>query len=106
MSKDEEIQDQRKLAAEREQLRLANVESLQSEAELNDLRTEREDENKLIRKLSDDVMQLSQQLAAAVEAIAWLNEFVVEPEYFPAEGDRYWWQEKRAALAKIGEVGK
>ena len=28
------------------------------------------------------------------EDIAWLIEFVVEPEEFPNEGDRQWWQEK------------
>ena len=60
---------QQQLATEREKLRLANIDALQTEAELNDLRTARDDESKLIRKLSDDVMELSQQLAAEREKV-------------------------------------
>ena len=32
-----------------------------------------------------------------VKDLHWLDEFVVEPEWFPNEGDRQYWQERRAA---------
>ena len=39
------------------------------------------------------------QARVATQAdLAWLDEFVVEPEWFPNEGDRQDWHERRQAL--------
>ena len=42
-----------------------------------------------------------QQVEAAVKEVQWLDEFVVEPEWFPNEGDRQYWQERRAAIRAL-----
>jgi hypothetical protein len=48
-----------------------------------------------------------EKVKALVEALQWLDEFVIEPEYFPANGDRQWWQEKRQAIrAKAKEANE
>ena len=40
----------------------------------------------------------AEQVAQARADLHWLDEFVVEPEWFPNEGDRQFWQERRAAI--------
>ena len=42
-----------------------------------------------------------QQVEAFREKIRWLDEFVVEPEWFPNEGDRQYWRERRAAIRAL-----
>lgn len=39
-------------------------------------------------------------IAGLQKDIEWLNEFVTEPEEFPNEGDRQWWQERRAGMLR------
>jgi len=39
-----------------------------------------------------------------LDALKWLDEFVIEPEYFPGDGDRQWWREKRQSIAAIAKT--
>lgn len=42
-------------------------------------------------------------LEEAKKDIHWLLEFVVEPEFFPNQGDRQYWHERVAAIAALRE---
>ena len=35
------------------------------------------------------------------ESLTWALEFIQEPEWFPNEGDRQWWQERRASITAL-----
>ena len=39
---------------------------------------------------------LERDLAEAVEIASWLNEFIIEPQFFPNEGDSIYWHETLA----------
>ena|SRR3990167_4268823 len=39
------------------------------------------------------------ELLAARKLLLWANEFIIEPEWFPNEGDRQFWRERRSALS-------
>ena len=47
--------------------------------------------------------QVREALEKAEKDIHWLLEFVVEPEFFPNQGDRQYWHERLAAIAALRE---
>lgn len=40
----------------------------------------------------------SEEVEKLRASLRWLDEFVVEPEEFPGEGDRAWWNERRQSI--------
>ena len=48
---------------------------------------------------------IEEQVEAVREEIRWLDEFVVEPGWFPNWGDRQYWRERRAAIRALAKSG-
>lgn len=50
---------------------------------------------------------LAKDVERVMQEIQWLDEFVVEPDEFPNDGDRQWWRERLAGIqCLLGQVGR